>query len=152
MGDLSREWSRPTTTCLPLLRKIPIFHRHVVRSLKFGHLVLVLWPWCFSRHDSWECFVKTNESWDNGWKTQEYRLRSLWWNVLDYSDLYISRGKYFHIFSLHNWRNYIDNWSSHWRNISAVKWHFSPGTGERPGNEEGWGRLSVLNRSEEREH
>ena len=55
-------------------------------------------PWCFSGPDSWECFVKTNESWDNGWKTQEYRLRSLWWNVLDYADLYSQR-KIFYIFS-----------------------------------------------------
>ena len=76
----------PTLHLSSVAHIITILQRHV-RSLD-----ILFWssrPWCFSGPDSWECFVKTNESWDNGWKTQENRLRSLWWNVLDYSNLYL---------------------------------------------------------------
>ena len=53
-----------------------------VLSQSVDTLDILFWSWCFSRSDSWECFVKTNESSDNRGETKEYRPSSRWWKVL----------------------------------------------------------------------
>ena len=111
----------------------------------FGPLALMFFT-------SWQLGMFCQDQWKLGQWLKDSRIPTKKF-VMKFTGLFrfiYFKGKIFSYF--HNRRNYIENLSNNWRTIPAVKWHFSPGTGERPGNEEGWGRLSVLNRSEEREH